>query len=64
MSPVIRRSISNVTTDLKKAVCFGDHFLKILKFFVSLSDVLNSKSLRKVETCILYVNGYKNVISQ
>ena len=43
VSPVIRRSLSNVTGDLKKAVRFGDHFLKILEFFVSRSDVLNSK---------------------
>ena len=42
-SPVIRRSLSNVTGDLKKAVRFGDHVFKILEFFVSHSDVLNSK---------------------
>lgn len=45
---------------LKKAVPFGDHILKILDFFVSRSTVLNSKFGQKVETCILYVNGYKN----
>ena len=48
VSPVIRRSLSNVTADLKKAVRFGDHFLKILEFFVSRSDVLNSKFGQKV----------------
>ena len=43
VSPVIRRSLSNVNGDLKKAVRFGGQFLKILDFFVSRSDVLNSK---------------------
>ena len=43
VSPVIRRSLLNVTGDLKKAVRLGDHFLKILEFFDSRRDVLNSK---------------------
>ena len=41
-------SLSNVTGDLKKAVCFGEHVFKILEFFVSRSDVLNSKRLKLV----------------
>ena len=48
VSPVMRRSLSNITGDLKKAVRFEDHFLKILEFFVSRSDVLNSKFGPKV----------------
>ena len=32
VSPVIRRSSSNVTGNLKKAVGFEDYFLKILEF--------------------------------
>ena len=43
VSPVIRRSLLNVTGDLKKAIRFEDPFLKILEFFVSRSDIVNSK---------------------
>ena len=43
VSPVIPRSLLNVTGNLKKVVCFGEHFLKILEFLVSHSDALNSK---------------------
>ena len=60
----MRRSLSNVTVDLKKAVPFGDHFLKIFEFFVSRSDVLNSNSVRNFETHILHVNSYKKDRSQ
>ena len=38
VSPVIRRLLSNVTGNLKKAVGFGDYFLKISEFFKSQSD--------------------------
>ena len=48
VSPVMRRSLSNVTGDLKKVVHFGDLFLKILELFVSRSGVLNSKFGQKV----------------
>ena len=63
VSPVIRRSLSNVNGDLKKAVRFGDHFLKILEFFVSHSDALinslwNWVSLvSKGEYLVLYIVG-------
>ena len=40
VSQVIRRSLSNVPGNLKKAVRFGDYFLKILEF---LSLVVTSK---------------------
>ena len=43
VSPVIPRSLLNVTGNLKKVVRFGENFLKILEFFVSRSDALNSK---------------------
>ena len=64
VSTVTRRSLSNVTRDLKKAVSFGDYFLEILEFFVSYSDVLNLNLLRKVETRILYANSWKKKRSQ
>ena len=38
-----KKIITNVTGDLKKAVRFGYHVFKILEYFVSRSDVLNSK---------------------
>ena len=38
-----KKVITNVTGDLNKAVRFGYHVFKILEFFVSHSDVVNSK---------------------
>ena len=43
VSPVIRRSLSNVNGNLKKAVRFGGYFLKILEllslFMTSLTQI-------------------------
>ena len=58
VSQVIRRSLSNITGNLKKAVHFGDYFLKILDFFVSCRTSLSQNSVRKIQTGIFSVNGY------
>ena len=54
VSPVIRRLLSNVTGNLKKAVGSGDYFLKISE--------LSQKWVRKVHTRILFVKGYRKSI--
>ena len=64
VSQVIRRSLSNVTGNLKKAVCFGDYFLKILEFLSLVVTSLSQNFVRKVQTLILFVNGYKKDTSQ
>ena len=64
VSQVIRRSLSNVTGNLKKAVHFGDCFLKILEFLSLVVTSLSQNSVKKVQTCILFVNGYKKDTSQ
>ena len=64
VSLVIRRSLSNVIRNLKKAIRFGDYFLKILILLSLVVTSLSQNSVRKIQTRILFVNGYKKHASQ
>ena len=64
VSQIIRGSLLNVTGNLKKAVCFGDYFLKILEFLSLVVTSLSQNLVRKVQTCILFVSGYKKDTSK
>ena len=56
--------LSNVIRNLKKAIPFGDYFFKILKFLSLVVTSLSQNSVRKIQTCILFVNGYKKHTNQ
>ena len=62
VSPVIRRLLSNVTGNLKKAVGFGDYFPKISEFLSLVVTSLSQNWVRKVHTRILFVKGYRKSI--
>ena len=66
VSQVIRRSLSNVPGNLKKAVRFGDYFLKILEFLSLVVTSLSQNSVRKIQTriCLLMVIKWIQVNSK
>ena len=49
VSQVIRRTLSNIAGNSKKAVWSGDYFLKILEFFSLAVTSLSENSVRTVE---------------
>ena len=65
VSPVIIRSLSNVTGNLKKAVRLGGYLLNtFILEFLSCGVSLSQNLVRKAQIGILFANGYKKNTSQ